>query len=144
MSDAPAYDSGNVFAKILRGELPAYTVYEDDRALVFLDIMPRTPGHALVIPKAPARNILDIAPDDLAHVMKVAQKVAIAAKQVFAADGITLQQFSEEAGGQVVFHLHVHVIPRRAGVPMKPAASEMEAGEVLAAHAARLKAALAD
>lgn len=143
MSEAPTYDSGNVFAKILRGELPAYKVYEDDRALVFLDIMPRAPGHALVIPKAPARNILDIDADDLAHVAKVAQKVARAAKSVFAADGITLQQFSEEAGGQVVFHLHVHVIPRFAGVPMKPAASEMESGEVLAEHAARLKAALA-
>ncbi len=143
MSEAPTYDSGNVFAKILRGELPAYKVYEDERALVFLDIMPRSPGHALVIPKAPARNILDIEADDLAHVAKVAQKVARAAKSVFAADGITLQQFSEEAGGQVVFHLHVHVIPRFAGVAMKPAASEMETGEVLAEHAARLKAALA-
>ena len=143
MSEAPTYDSGNVFAKILRGELPAYKVYEDDHTLVFLDIMPRSTGHALVIPKAPARNILDIAADDLAHVAKVAQKVARAAKSVFAADGITLQQFSEEAGGQVVFHLHVHVIPRFAGVAMKPAASEMEAGEVLAEHAARLKAALA-
>lgn len=142
MSEAPTYDSGNVFAKILRGELPAYKVYEDERALVFLDIMPRSPGHALVIPKAPARNILDIEADDLAHVAKVAQKVARAAKSVFAADGITLQQFSEEAGGQVVFHLHVHVIPRFAGVAMKPAASEMESGEVLAEHAARLKAAL--
>lgn len=143
MSEAPTYDSGNVFAKILRGELPAYKVYEDDHTLVFLDIMPRSPGHALVIPKAPARNILDVDADALAHVAKVAQKVARAAKSVFAADGITLQQFSEEAGGQVVFHLHVHVIPRFAGVAMKPAASEMESGDVLAAHAARLKAALA-
>ncbi|WP_029002603.1 HIT family protein [Azorhizobium doebereinerae] len=142
MSATPAYDTTNVFAKILRGELPAHKVYEDDRALVFLDIMPRAPGHALVIPKAPARNILDIAPDDLAHVAKVAQKVAQAAKTAFEADGITVQQFNEEAGGQVVFHLHVHVIPRHAGVAMKPPASEMENGDVLAAHAARLKSAL--
>ncbi|BAF87813.1 putative Hit-like protein [Azorhizobium caulinodans ORS 571] len=143
MSETPAYDPNNVFAKILRGELPAHKVYEDDRALVFLDIMPRAPGHALVIPKAPARNILDIDPEDLAYVHKVAQKVARAAKGVFKADGITLQQFSEEAGGQVVFHLHVHVIPRVAGVAMKPPANEMENNDVLADHAARLKAALA-
>lgn len=140
---ATAYDTNNVFAKILRGELPAYKVYEDDRALVFLDIMPRAPGHALVIPKAPSRNILDIDPEDLAYVHKIAQKVAKAGKAAFNADGVTLQQFSEEAGGQVVFHLHVHVIPRTSGVALKPPASEMEKGDVLADHAAKLKAALA-
>ena len=142
MSATPAYDPSNVFAKILRGELPAHKVYEDDKALAFLDIMPRCPGHALVIPKAPARNILDIDPDDLAHVAKVAKKVAIAGKAAFAADGVTVQQFNEEAGGQVVFHLHVHVIPRHAGVAMKPPASAMEKPDVLAEHAARLRAAL--
>lgn len=142
MSATPAYDPSNVFAKILRGELPAHKVYEDDKAIAFLDIMPRCPGHTLVIPKAPARNILDITPDDLAHVAKVAKKVAIAGKAAFAADGVTVQQFNEEAGGQVVFHLHVHVIPRHAGVAMKPPASAMEKPEVLAEHAARLRAAL--
>jgi len=142
-STASSYDSGNIFARILRGELPAHTVYEDDKALVFLDIMPRAPGHALVIPKAPARNILDIDPEDLAHVAKVAQKVARAAKAAFAADGITLQQFSERAGGQDVFHLHVHVIPRMAGVSMLPPVSFKEEPEVLAEHAAKLRAALA-
>lgn len=142
MTATPAYDPSNIFAKILRGELPAHKVYEDDKAIAFLDIMPRCPGHTLVIPKAPARNILDIAPDDLAHVAKVAKKVAIAAKAAFAADGVTVQQFNEEAGGQVVFHLHVHVIPRHAGVAMKPAASAMEKPEVLAEHAVRLRAAL--
>ncbi|GGF62183.1 hydrolase [Azorhizobium oxalatiphilum] len=142
MSATTAYDTNNVFAKILRGELPAHKVYEDDRALVFLDIMPRAPGHALVIPKAPARNILDIEPDDLAYVHQIAQKVAKAGMSAFGADGVTLQQFSEEAGGQVVFHLHVHVIPRVAGVAMKPPASEMENGDILVSHAAKLKAAL--
>lgn len=142
MTATPAYDPSNIFAKILRGELPAHKVYEDDKAIAFLDIMPRCPGHTLVIPKAPARNILDIAPDDLAHVAKVAKKVAIAAKAAFAADGVTVQQFNEEAGGQVVFHLHVHVIPRHAGVAMKPAASAMEKPEVLAEHAVPLRAAL--
>jgi len=137
-----AYDPNNIIAKILRGELPAYKVYEDDKSIAFLDIMPRAPGHTLVLPKAPARNILDIAPDDLAHVATVAQKIAKAAVKVFGADGVTVQQFNEPAGGQVVFHLHVHVIPRRDGVAMKPPASEKEKPEVLEQHAAKLKAAL--
>ena len=137
------YDPQNPFAKILRGELPCFKVYEDDKALAFLDIMPRAPGHALILPKAPARNLLDIAPDDLAHVAKVAQTVAKAAMTAFAADGITVQQFNEGAGGQVVFHLHVHVIPRKAGVMMKPPASEKEKPEVLAEQAKKLAAAIA-
>jgi histidine triad (HIT) family protein len=139
-----SYDPNNVFAKILRGELPSYKVYEDDRAFAFLDIMPRAPGHALVIPKAPARNILDIAPDDLAHVMKVAQKIARAGMKAFDADGITLVQFSEPAGGQVVFHLHVHVMPRKDGVELKPPASSKEDPAVLAEHASTLAAAIAE
>lgn len=143
MTATPAYDPQNIFARILRGELPAHKVYEDDKALAFLDIMPRCPGHTLVIPKAPARNILDITPEDLAYVATIAKKVAIAGMKAFTADGITIQQFNEEAGGQVVFHLHVHVIPRHSGVPMKPPASEMEKPDVLAAHAERLRAALA-
>ena len=138
----PAYDANNLFAKILRGELPCYKVYEDDKTLAFLDIMPRAPGHVLVLPKAPARNILDISPDDLAHVIKVAQKIAKVSVEAFGADGITLQQFNESAGGQVVFHLHVHVIPRKIGVAMKPPASEKAAPDVLADQAKQLAAAL--
>ena len=118
-----AYDQNNLFAKILRGELPCYNIYEDDKAFAFLDIMPRAPGHTLVLPKAPARNILDVTPDDLAQLMKVVQKIAQAGVRVFAADGVTIQQFNESAGGQVVFHLHVHVIPRQQGVALKPPAS---------------------
>ena len=139
----PSYDPNNIFAKILRGELPSYKVYEDEGAFAFLDIMPRAPGHTLVLPKAPARNLLDVDPDDLAHVMKVAQKIAKAAMSAFAAEGVTVQQFNEAAGGQVVFHLHVHVIPRHAGVTLKAPASVKEASDVLTAHAERLKAALA-
>lgn len=139
----PAYDPNNIFAKILRGELPCHKIYEDERAFAFLDIMPRAPGHALVIPKTPARNVLDVEPDDLAYVAKIAQKVARAGMQVFQADGVTIQQFNEGAGGQVVFHLHVHVIPRKEGVAMKPPASEKEKPEVLADHAKKLSAALA-
>ena len=138
----PAYDANNLFAKILRGELPCYKVYEDDKTLAFLDIMPRAPGHVLVLPKAPARNILDISPDDLAHVIKVAQKIAKVSVETFGADSITIQQFNESAGGQVVFHLHVHVIPRKTGVAMKPPASEKAAPDVLADQAKQLAAAL--
>ncbi len=136
----PAYDPNNIFAKILRGELPCYKVYEDDKALAFLDIMPRSPGHALVLPRAPVRNILDIDAADLTHVTTVVQKVAKGAMAAFGADGITIQQFNEGAGGQVVFHLHVHIIPRKTGVPMKPPASEKEKPEVLAEQAKKLAA----
>jgi histidine triad (HIT) family protein len=137
------YDANNLFAKILRGDLPAYKVYEDDKALAFLDIMPRAPGHTLVLPKTPARNLFDIAPAELAHVHQVVQKVAKAAMTTFGAEGITIQQFNEKAGGQVVFHLHVHVIPRKEGVALKPPASEKEKPEVLTEQAEKLKAALA-
>ena len=139
----PAYEPNNIFAKILRGELPCYKVYEDDRALAFLDIMPRAPGHTLVLPKASARNILDVSPEDLAHVIKIAQRIAQVSTRVFAADGVTIQQFNEAAGGQVVFHLHVHVIPRKNGLAMKPAASIKEDPEVLASQAKQLMEAMA-
>jgi len=138
----PAYDQNNIFAKILRGELPCYKVYEDDKALAFLDIMPRAPGHTLVLPKAAARNILDVPADVLGHVAMVAQKVAKAGMKAFAADGVTIQQFNEGAGGQVVFHLHVHVIPRKQGVAMKPPAAEKEKPDVLADHAKKIAAAI--
>ena len=138
----PSYDPNNIFAKILCGELPAYKVYEDERTLAFLDIMPQATGHTLVIPKAPARNILDAEPDDLASVVKVAQKIAKVAMSVFAADGLNLIQFNEPAAGQTVYHLHVHVIPRKDGVPLRPPLSYKEEPGVLAEQAAKLAAAL--
>jgi histidine triad (HIT) family protein len=138
----PAYDPQNPFAKILRGEFPCYRVYEDDHTLAFLDIMPRTPGHTLVIPKAPARNILDISPEDFAHVARGTHKIARAATRAFKADGITLQQFNEPAGGQVVFHLHMHVMPRYNGVALLPPASRKEDAKVLEDNAAKLIAVL--
>jgi len=137
-----SYDPNNIFAKILRGELPAHKVFEDDKIFAFLDIMPRAPGHTLVIPKAAARNIIDIVPDDLVHLIKTTQNIARAAMTVFAADGLTIQQFNEPAGGQVVFHLHIHVIPRKIGVPLKPPASVKEDPAVLSDQALRLSAAL--
>jgi histidine triad (HIT) family protein len=137
-----AYDPQNPFARILRGEFPCYKVFEDDRTLAFLDIMPRVPGHTLVIPKAPARNILDIAPEDFAHVARSAHRIARAAMTAFKADGITLQQFNEPAGGQVVFHLHMHVMPRHNGVALLPPASRKEDSKVLEDNATKLIAAL--
>ncbi|MBW8636523.1 HIT family protein [Hoeflea sp. WL0058] len=138
----PAYDDQNIFAKILRGELPCHKVFEDDGTLVFMDIMPRGPGHCLVIPKNPARNILDIAPEDYARVGKTVQRMARACKKAFAADGVTIQQFNESAGGQVVFHLHVHVIPRFEGVALLPPASKQGDADELKANAAKIAAAV--
>lgn len=136
------YDPSNIFAKILRGELPAHKIYEDDATFAFMDIMPRGDGHCLVIPKQPSRNILDVEPDSLAAVMVTVQKISRAVVETFDADGVTVQQFNEPAGGQVVFHLHVHVIPRFDGVSLKPHSGEMEKPEVLAANAQRIRKSL--
>ena len=139
---APHYDDSNVFAKILRGELPAERLYEDEHTLAIMDIMPRGTGHCLVIPKAAARNIYDIETDSLARVMETTQKLARATTRAFSADGVTIQQFNESAGGQVVFHLHVHIIPRFEGVPLKPHTGTMEDADVLKANAEKIRAAL--
>jgi histidine triad (HIT) family protein len=137
-----AYDTNNIFAKILRGEIPCFKVYENDHALAFLDIMPRAPGHTLVIPKAPARNLLDISADDFAHVARASRLIARAAMPAFNADGMMIVQFSEPASGQEVYHLHMHVIPRFDGVALLPPASRKEDMKVLEGHAAKLIAAL--
>jgi histidine triad (HIT) family protein len=136
------YDDQNVFAKILRGEIPCYRVYENPHTLAFLDIMPRSPGHTLVIPKAAARGILDIPPDDLAEVARTAKKIAVAAVTAFDAEGIIIQQFSEAASGQVVFHLHMHVMPVKTGIELLPPQTRKEDSTVLEEHAARMIAAL--
>ena len=137
-----AYDDQNVFAKILRGEIPCFEVFRDDRSLAFLDIMPRSPGHTLVIPKAPARGILDITEDDLAEVVRSAKRIAMAAMKAFDAEGIIIQQFSEAASGQVVFHLHMHVIPVKAGIELLPPQTRREDPAILADHARRMISAL--
>jgi histidine triad (HIT) family protein len=116
----PAYDPNNVFMKIMRGELPSHKVYEDEHTFVFMDIMPRTEGHVLVVPKNGSRNILDADPADLANAIRTVQKVARAAMTAFKADGVSIAQFSEPAGGQIVFHTHFHVLPRWAGIEMGP------------------------
>ncbi|MEM9677202.1 MAG: HIT family protein [Pseudomonadota bacterium] len=143
MTDA-VYDPDNIFAKILRGEMPSHTVYEDEHTFVMMDIMPRAAGHCLVLPKAPARNIFDVETVSLAAVATTTRKVARAAKQAFDADGVTIQQFNEAAGGQVVFHLHVHVIPRQAGEPLRRHTGQMEDQDVLKVHAEKLRTALAE
>lgn len=139
----PAYDPDNIFAKILRGELPAIRLYEDDATLAIMDIMPVTDGHALVIPKTPARNILDADPQSLARVINTTQKLARAAKAAFAADGVAIYQFNEPASGQTVYHLHFHVVPRFEGVAQRPHGSRMEDQAVLAANAEKIRAELA-
>jgi histidine triad (HIT) family protein len=136
------YDDDNVFAKILRGELPCQKVYETDRVLAFMDVMPRGDGHVLVIPKTKARNLFDVEPDDLAELAKAVQIVGKAAQKALSADGLTIQQFNESAGGQVVFHIHFHVLPRFEGVALKPHTGQMEKPEVLADLAAKIRAAL--
>ncbi len=140
-SSTPAYDPNNVFMKIMRGELPCHKVYEDEHSFVFMDIMPRTDGHVLIVPKASSRNILDADPKDLATVIQTVQKIARAAIKAFGADGITLTQFSEPAGGQVVFHTHFHILPRFEGVELRPPGTRGDDNQI-AENARRLRAAL--
>jgi histidine triad (HIT) family protein len=137
------YDDNNIFAKILRGEIPSTKVYEDADALVFMDVMPQSPGHVLVIPKAPSRNILDADPAVLSRIIPLVQKIAIAAKKAFAADGIQIAQFNEAPSGQTVYHLHFHVIPRYEGIALKGhGATGMADFDVLSTQCEKLKAAL--
>ncbi|MEZ0279335.1 MAG: HIT family protein [Methylibium sp.] len=138
-----SYDDTNIFAKILRGEIPATKVFEDEDFIVFMDVMPQAPGHTLVVPKAPSRNILDADPAVLAKVLPLVQRVAKAAKTALAADGVSIIQYNEAAGGQSVFHLHFHVVPRFEGQALKPHSGKMEDPAVLKAHAEKIKAALA-
>ncbi|WP_312794378.1 HIT family protein [Tianweitania sp.] len=133
-----AYDPDNIFAKILRGDLPAHRIYEDDHSFAFMDIMPRGEGHCVVIPKASARNLLDIPAGDLATLIQTVQHVAKAAVKAFDADGVTIEQFNEPAAGQSVYHLHFHVIPRFEGVALKPHSGTMEKPDVLAVNAEKM------
>ncbi|UCD68089.1 MAG: HIT family protein [Betaproteobacteria bacterium] len=136
-----SYDNDNIFAKILREEIPSERVYEDEHTLVIMDIMPRANGHVLVIPKTPARNVLDATPKQLAACMASVQKMSYALMKAFDAGGITIQQFNEAAGGQEVFHLHFHVLPRHAGVKLRPPGN-MEKPEVIKQNADRIRTAL--
>lgn len=138
-----SYDPDNIFAKILRDEIPSTRVYEDDDTLVFMDIMPRADGHCLIIPKTPCRNVLDASPAQLNSVIATTQKIANAVMRAFDAQGVTIQQFNEAAGGQEVFHLHFHVLPRYENVKLR-APGQMENSAVIAANAEKIRGALAE
>lgn len=138
-----AYDPSNIFAKILRGEIPSERVYEDNDVVAFMDVMPQGKGHTLVVPKAPARNLLDADPSTLGPLMRTVQRVAQASMHAFDADGVTIIQFNEAPAGQSVFHFHIHVIPRFDGVELRPHAGQMEKPEVLAENAEKIRKALA-
>jgi histidine triad (HIT) family protein len=137
-----AYDSNNVFAKILRGEIPSHKVYEDAQTLAFMDVMPQADGHTLVIPKVEAESLFDVPPEALAATIVTTQRVAKAVKAAFAAPGVLVAQLNGSAAGQSVFHIHFHIVPRRAGLDLKLHAREMADPAVLAAHAERIRAAL--
>ncbi|MBE1282851.1 MAG: HIT domain-containing protein [Rhodobacteraceae bacterium] len=136
-----SYDPDNIFAKILRNEIPSTRVYEDDATVAFMDIMPRADGHLLVIPKTPCRNVLDASPEQLSAVMQTVQKMGHAVLKAFDADGVTIQQFNEAAGGQEVFHLHFHVLPRHEGDRLRPPGN-MGDREQIEEHATKIRAAL--
>lgn len=136
------YDDNNIFAKILRGEIPSTRVYETDDVVAFMDVMPQGTGHTLVVPKAPSRNLLDAKPETLANVIQAVQKIAQGVKKAFNADGVTVMQFNEPASGQTVYHLHFHVIPRFEGVALKPHTGQMEDVAILSANAEKIRAAL--
>jgi histidine triad (HIT) family protein len=129
------YDANNIFAKILRGEIPCHKVYEDEHTLAFMDVMPQVDGHCLVVPKAASRGLLDADPVVLSHVMATVQKVAAAAVKATSADGFQIRQYNEAAGGQTVFHLHIHVLPMKEGVGLKPHSGKMADHDELAAMA---------
>jgi histidine triad (HIT) family protein len=137
-----AYDRSNIFARILRGEIPAHTVCEDEFTLAFMDVMPQSDGHTLVIPKADAENLFDLAPDALAATIVTTQRVARAVKKAFDAPGIMIAQLNGRGAGQSVFHIHFHIVPRYEGIDLRFHAREMADPRLLAEHAARIRASL--
>lgn len=138
-----AYDPENIFAKILKGEIPSHKLYEDGDTFAFLDIMPRTEGHALVITKEPAADLFGITPEGLGKLMAVVQTLAPKIEKAVGADGVLIQQFNGAAAGQTVFHLHVHIVPIKEGVPVKPHAGDMADPNDLKATAEKIRAVLA-
>ena len=136
-----AYDPNNVFAKILRGEIPSVKVYEDDKTLAFMDVMPQTDGHVLVIPKENAENIFDLSPEGAAALVKTTQKVAKAVKKGLGVPGLMIAQLNGASAGQSVFHVHFHIIPRVGGRDLKIHAREMANPDKLKAIAEKITAA---
>lgn len=138
-----AYDNDNIFAKILRGEMPAFSVYDTEYCLAFLDIMPQSEGHTLVLPKTAAENLFDLDEVAARQLFADVKKVAAAVQKVFSPDGVRLMQFNGSAAGQTVFHFHMHIVPCYTNQPEKSHAGEMADSAVLEKQAARLRAALA-
>jgi histidine triad (HIT) family protein len=136
------YDRSNIFAKIIRGEIPSVKVYEDERTLAFMDVMPQANGHVLVVPKEDAENIFDLSPEGLAAMMATTQKVAKAVRKALACPGLMLVQLNGSAAGQSVNHIHMHIIPRTGGIDLKFHAREMAAPQTLEPIAAKIRAAL--
>jgi histidine triad (HIT) family protein len=134
-----AYDPNNIFAKILRGEIPALKILEDEHVLAFMDIMPWSDGHTLVIPKVAARNLFEVPPDALARLIERTQIVALAVQKAFKPDGLRLVQNNEPAAGQTVFHLHMHIVPCYDGIPLRIHELKMADQAVLRAHADRIR-----
>jgi histidine triad (HIT) family protein len=137
-----AYDDRNIFAKILRGEASAHTVFEDAHSIAFMDLMPQVEGHTLVIPRAPAENLFDIEPDALAALIRSTQHVARGVQAAFDAHGVMIAQLNGSAAGQSVFHLHFHILPRNHGIEFALHARDVAPASVLAEHARRIRAAL--
>jgi histidine triad (HIT) family protein len=136
------YDDDNIFAKIIRGEIPAFKVFEDERTVAFMDAMPQSDGHTLVVPKARARNFFDIEPAVLAELIKSTQHVARGVQKAFTPGGMRIIQFNETVAGQTVFHIHFHIIPCYEGVPLRSHNRDWADKAVLAQHAERLRQAL--
>ncbi|MGD2025702.1 MAG: HIT family protein [Methyloceanibacter sp.] len=139
-----AYDPDNIFAKILKGEIPCHKLYEDEDTLAFLDIMPRTEGHALVITKEPAMDLFGVSQEGLGKLMTVVQSLAPKIKKAVGAEGVLIQQFNGAVAGQTVFHLHVHIVPRKEGVPLRPEGAAMADPEGLKATAEKIRAVLGE
>jgi histidine triad (HIT) family protein len=137
-----SYDANNIFGKILRGEIPSVKIFEDDKTLAFMDVMPEADGHVLVIPKEGAENILDLSPQGLAAMMATTQKVAKAVDKALVPDGILLKQYNRAAAGQSVFHVHFHIVPRWEDMPMAPHGKVMVEAARLEPIAAKIRSAL--
>jgi len=138
------YDDNNIFAKILRGEMPAYTVYESDDCLAFMDVMPQSDGHTLVLPKAAAENLFDLEENMAATLIKTVQHVARGVREAFNPDGIRLMQFNGAAAGQTVLHFHMHIVPCYESQALATHARGMAPAEILEEHAEKIRNALSN
>ena len=136
------YDDQNIFSKIIRGKIPCEKIYENEHVLAFMDIMPQVDGHCLVVPKLPSIGLLDADPSVFAPLFAAVQRVGNAAKSAFDADGVTIMQFNGAAAGQTVFHLHVHILPRKVGISLRPHTGKMEDADIIKKNASLIRSTL--